>query len=94
MTLELYFFQIADSKSAHRITRRQQQQNRITKTMGIVLGTYYFLYLPGVIETSIKYDNDIKFYISKLVVILFFANSLINPVIYAWQNKDFNAAFR
>ena len=62
--------------------------------MALVIVIYYVLYLPALIESSIQYDVTVKFYVSKVVLVLFFTNALINPIIYSRQSIEFNAAYR
>ena len=62
--------------------------------MALVIVMYYVLYLPALIESFIQYDVTVKFYVSKVVLVLFFTNALINPFIYSAQSMEFNAAYR
>ena len=58
------------------------------------MGTYYGFFGPGFINYLIDYDPNIKRYIILIFESIFYLNALLNPVIYAWMNKDFNQAFR
>ena len=63
--------------------------------MAIIMGCYYGFYLPQIIFEYIDVPDQYGFYISRgLIDILFFGNSLVNPFIYAWHQKDFNKAFK
>ena len=62
--------------------------------MGIVFLTYYGLYLPSGVDSLLTYDLAIKHYVYRITNMLFFANALLNPLIYSGQSKDFNLAFR
>ena len=57
------------------------------------MGTYYGFYLPAFVEFIVDYDQNIKRYFSHILGVIFYFNALLNPVIYAWMNKDFRNAF-
>ncbi len=59
-----------------------------------VIGLYYVLYLPSIIETQVDYDESIKFYLGRLLWILFYASCVASPVVYVWQDKNFKEAFK
>ena len=61
--------------------------------MVIIMGTYYGFYLPAFVEFILDYDQNIKRYIAHIVEAIFYFNAVLNPVIYAWMNKDFRNAF-
>ena len=58
------------------------------------MGTYYGFFGPGFINYLIDYDPNIKRYLILIFESVFYLNALLNPIIYAWMNKDFNQAFR
>ena len=58
-----------------------------------VMGLYYALYLPAIIEAQITYDEGTRFYVSRSVKLLFYGNSICNPIVYVWQNQHFREAF-
>ena len=62
--------------------------------MLIIMGTYYGFFGPGFINYLIDYDPNIKRYLILIFESVFYLNALLNPIIYAWMNKDFNQAFR
>ena len=62
--------------------------------MVIIMGTYYGFFGPGFINYLIDYDPNIKRYLILIFESIFYLNALLNPIIYAWMNKDFNQAFR
>ena len=62
--------------------------------MAIIMGTYYGFFGPGFINYLIDYDLNIKRYLILIFESIFYLNALLNPIIYAWMNKDFNQAFR
>ena len=58
------------------------------------MGTYYGFFLPTIVNSFLQYDVTVKAYISPFLVAIFFLNAIVNPVIYAWMNKDLNEAFK
>ncbi len=59
-----------------------------------VIGLYYLLYLPAIAEAQLDYDATVKFYVSRVIVFLFYANAICNPIVYVWQNRHFKDAFK
>ena len=57
------------------------------------MGLYYALYLPAIVESQIDYDQTVKFYVSPITRIIFYGNSICNPLVYVWQNQHFRVAF-
>ena len=57
------------------------------------MGTYYGFYIPAFVEFIVDYDQNIKRYLSDILGVIFYFNALLNPVIYAWMNKDFRNVF-
>ena len=74
-----------------------QQQKRIAKMIITVLGTYFACYLPQV-AASVVLNNSKRTVFMQMVergtVLIYWANTWLNPVIYAWKSKDFKVAFR
>ena len=62
--------------------------------MTILMGIYYGFFLPTIVNSFLQYDVTVKDYVSPFLVVIFFLNAIVNPVIYAWMNKDFNEAFK
>ena len=58
------------------------------------MGTYYGFFLSPFLDFIVDYDPNIKRYLTHIVGVVFYFNALLNPVIYAWMNKDFRNAFR
>ncbi len=59
-----------------------------------MIGLYYLLYLPKIIESQLDYNPSIKFYVAKQLSILFYSTCVCNPVVYVWQDKNFRGAFK
>ena len=70
------------------------RSSRTTKMMAILMGTYYGFFSPAILNYHISYNPTVKIYVTFLVDALFYINAIVNPIIYAWMNKDFNEAFR
>ena len=58
------------------------------------MGTYYGFFSPAILNYHVSYNPTVKAYVTFLVDALFYINAILNPIIYAWMNKDFNEAFR
>ena len=46
--------------------------------MGLVIGTYYGLYLPSGLNYFLDYDQRIKYYIYYVLNLIFFMNALVS----------------
>ena len=77
-------------------TRRREKNARITKSMLIVIGVYYILYLPSVINdfvvraTSYNYSS----YVTYSLYLFFMLNTICNPFIYFFLSNDFKNSFK
>ena len=74
-----------------------RQQKRIAKMMLLVLGTFFMCYIPQSIVSVLEWfyrDSLLMVVLEKITVIIFWTNTWINPIIYAWNSKDFQLAFR
>ena len=72
------------------------KQKKIAKMMFTVLASYILAYIPEYI-TQVVIQNkrtEITLTIEKFTVLIYYTNSFINPVIYAWKSKEFKAAFK
>ena len=70
------------------------RSNKTTKMMAILMGTYYGFFSPAILNYHMSYDPTVKAYVTFFVDALFYINAIVNPIIYAWMNKDFNEAFK
>ena len=50
---------------------------QVTKMMGLVVGTYYALYLPAGIDSYLTYDPKISFYTLYTFLFIFYMNALV-----------------
>ena len=74
-----------------------RQQKRIAKMMIMVLGTYSICLIPQNIASILQRvypDSMLILVLEKITVFIFWTDTWINPIIYAWKSKDFRLAFR
>ena len=74
-----------------------RQQKRIAKMMIMVLGTFFICYTPALIVSILESfftDSLLMIVLEKITVIIAWTNTWINPIIYAWNSKQFELAFR
>ena len=62
--------------------------------MAIVMGTYYGVFVPQIVNVQLNYDPVVKYYVDTILYLLFFCNGIVNPIVYGWLSPDFNAAYR
>lgn len=82
-------------------TRRKialARERKTVKTLGIIMGTFIFCWLPFFIVALVLpfcaescYMPDC---LGAVINWLGYSNSLLNPIIYAYFNKDFQSAFK
>lgn len=76
---------------------RMQRDNKAAKTLGIIMGAFLFCWLPFfawyVLSTMCDSLVTPPTIVSTLFWIGYF-NSVLNPVIYAFYNRDFRRAFK
>ncbi|KAM9100309.1 5-hydroxytryptamine receptor 1A [Sarcophilus harrisii] len=74
------------------------RERKTVKTLGIIMGTFILCWLPFFIvalvlpfcESSCHMPNSL----GAIINWLGYSNSLLNPIIYAYFNKDFQSAFK
>lgn len=76
--------------------KRLKQQNKILEMMVTVLALFLIMYLPAAFVSFFKSDNPPVWYqwIYYFTFLLFYANSLVNPWLYAWKNTDIRKGFK
>lgn len=74
------------------------KERKTTKTLGIIMGCFVACWLPFFILALVKpllpVGTVVPDWISALLLWLGFANSLLNPIIYARFNRDFRKPFK
>ena len=70
------------------------KSGKTTRMMAIIIGTYYALYLPSIVNYLVDYDRNVERYVFHIITLLYYFNAVLNPVIYAWMNRDFRNAFK
>ena len=78
-------------------TSNSHQQKKVSKMMILVLGTFFACYTPQVVSSFLLklYKRSVfTLQLEKATVLIYWANTWLNPVIYAWKCKDFRVAFR
>ncbi|KAK3562961.1 hypothetical protein QTP86_011780 [Hemibagrus guttatus] len=86
----------AERKSAS-IFRREQ---KAAATLGVVLGAFTFCWLPFFVLSTLRpfvcgvRCSCVPLWIERTLLWLGYANSLINPFIYAFSNRDLRTAYR
>ena len=71
------------------------KETKTTKTLCIVLAAFVFSWMPGQILFALHgvgmEANDV---LQSIAVPLLVTNSCLNPLIYAWRNREFRLAFK
>uniref|UniRef100_A0A8C4NHU4 5-hydroxytryptamine (serotonin) receptor 1A b n=1 Tax=Eptatretus burgeri TaxID=7764 RepID=A0A8C4NHU4_EPTBU len=74
------------------------RERKTVKTLGIIMGTFVLCWLPFFIVTLVlpfcKLSCSPPPTLSAVINWLGYSNSLLNPIIYAFFNKDFQNAFK
>ena len=78
-------------------------QMKVTKMLGMVLGIYLFTYIL-VIGVNPLLESDAtdsgmngetwKEHVRRVSLLIYYSNTWLNPLIYAWKAADFRKAFR
>ena len=78
----------------------QLRQRKMAGTMAIVIGTFLVCYAPGAIYNMVLsklYHGQWSFTMLlwvRILMIVLWMQSLVNPFIYGWRNKSFRRAYR
>ncbi|XP_061463434.1 5-hydroxytryptamine receptor 1A [Rhineura floridana] len=73
------------------------RERKTVKTLGIIMGTFILCWLPFFIVALVLPFCDSCYmpdWLGAVINWLGYSNSLLNPVIYAYFNKDFQSAFQ
>lgn len=83
----------ADAKRKVALAR----ERKTVKTLGIIMGTFIFCWLPFFIVALVLpfcESCHMPHLLFDVINWLGYSNSLLNPIIYAYFNKDFQSAFK
>ncbi|XP_039613967.1 5-hydroxytryptamine (serotonin) receptor 1A a [Polypterus senegalus] len=91
-----------DNKNEKNIESKRKmalaRERKTVKTLGIIMGTFIFCWLPFFIVALVLPFCEERCYmpvwLSAVINWLGYSNSLLNPIIYAYFNKDFQSAFK
>ncbi|XP_068614086.1 5-hydroxytryptamine receptor 1A-alpha-like [Brachionichthys hirsutus] len=74
------------------------RERKTVKTLGIIMGTFIFCWLPFfIVALVLPFCADHCYmpdWLGAVISWLGYSNSLLNPIIYAYFNKDFQSAFK
>nr|XP_043868580.1 5-hydroxytryptamine (serotonin) receptor 1A b [Solea senegalensis] len=74
------------------------RERKTVKTLGIIMGTFILCWLPFfIVALVMPFCQDSCFmprWLEDVINWLGYSNSLLNPIIYAYFNKDFQSAFK
>ncbi|XP_016365730.1 5-hydroxytryptamine receptor 1A-beta-like [Sinocyclocheilus rhinocerous] len=73
------------------------RERKTVKTLGIIMGTFIVCWLPFFIKAIVLPfcpSCDMPLWLIDVINWLGYLNSLLNPIIYAYFNKDFQSAFK
>ncbi|KAJ7988491.1 hypothetical protein DPEC_G00324110 [Dallia pectoralis] len=92
------FFQSRHDKNMEAKKKMAMARERKTvKTLGIIMGTFIFCWLPFFIVALVMpfcQSCQMPSWLKDVINWLGYSNSLLNPIIYAYFNKDFQSAFK
>ncbi|KAL6469917.1 hypothetical protein MHYP_G00210360 [Metynnis hypsauchen] len=73
------------------------RERKTVKTLGIIMGTFILCWLPFFIKALVMPfcpSCQMPVWLRDVINWLGYSNSLLNPIIYAYFNKDFQSAFK
>ena len=87
---------ITNQNAANNSSSQSKAQKRITTVLSLVIGVFVVTYVPSAIvltlATRFPPSHSIGWFLAFFIV-LWNINTFINPIIYAWKNRDFKKAF-
>uniref|UniRef100_A0A8C5SIP8 G-protein coupled receptors family 1 profile domain-containing protein n=1 Tax=Laticauda laticaudata TaxID=8630 RepID=A0A8C5SIP8_LATLA len=88
----------ADKKQPPLSPMALARERKTVKTLGIIMGTFILCWLPFFIVALVlpfcEVGCSMPAWLGAVINWLGYSNSLLNPVIYAYFNKDFQSAFQ
>ncbi|XP_045191015.2 octopamine receptor beta-2R-like [Mercenaria mercenaria] len=90
---------LTDDQSERRNERkRMRREHKAAKTLGIIMGAFVFCFLPFftwyLVTTLCGESCPYPQTLGSALFWLGYLNSCLNPIIYAYFNRDFRSAFR
>lgn len=74
------------------------RERKTVKTLGIIMGTFILCWLPfficALVMPFCRDSCHVPRWLEDVINWLGYSNSLLNPIIYAYFNKDFQSAFK
>ena len=89
--------QIRAEQASLGITDSANAQGKITKTMLLVVGLYFLFTIPALLVNSTVSGFGYPlwvYYLYHLTLLVWFANSFVNPFIYGWRYKHFRKYYK
>ncbi|XP_032824657.2 5-hydroxytryptamine receptor 1A-like [Petromyzon marinus] len=90
--------QAMDRAQMHRMRSAMARERKAVKTLGIIMGSFVLCWLPFfVVALVVPFCGppcELPPILMALITWLGYSNSLLNPVIYAYFNRDFQNAFK
>ncbi|CAN0083275.1 unnamed protein product [Lampetra planeri] len=90
--------QVMDRAQMHRMRSAMARERKAVKTLGIIMGSFVLCWLPFfVVALVVPFCGpfcELPPILMALITWLGYSNSLLNPVIYAYFNRDFQNAFK
>ncbi|KAK6174289.1 hypothetical protein SNE40_017598 [Patella caerulea] len=86
-------------RDVHRFERkRMKREHKAAKTLGIIMGAFILCFLPFfswyVITSMCKEDCPYPPILGSILFWIGYFNSCLNPILYAYFNRDFRTAFK
>lgn len=79
------------------VNRKLKTEVKSAKTMAVTLFLFFIFWIPFMAVGPLTYLNlekNLIYSIKSIAIFIANCNSGINPIIYCWMRKDFNAAFK
>ena len=73
-----------------------RSQKKIAKMMFTVLASYILSYIPQLYFAQLLQNKrtEFRYIMERIASLIYFTNSFVNPIIYAWKSQEFKEAFK